>query len=104
MSEIELFQPSNSDHGFWFMRQFCDQCAKFPHSSDAKKQCNIFLRTMAYSTSDPEYPKEWRYTEDGPVCTAFTSREEFNAKRRAARKRFIATDKDTIDLFGSTGK
>lgn len=98
--EAKLYQPSNSTDGFWFMSQLCDRCVKMPHDHDAKNQCMIFLRTQAYNTKDPEYPREWRYVDGKPVCTAFKDREEFNAVRRAKRKGVIATDKNTIDMFG----
>jgi hypothetical protein len=100
--EIELFQPSSGTHGEIFMSEYCYQCIKFPHDSDAKNQCQIVLATMAYDIQDPEYPKEWRYVDGQPTCTAFNSREEFNAERRLKRKasRVIAKDTDTIDLFG----
>jgi hypothetical protein len=102
MSDIELFQPSNGTHGDIFMSEFCYRCAKFPHDSDAKNQCQIVLATMAYDIDDPEYPNQWRYVDDKPTCTAFKSREEFNAERRQKRKHksIIATDTDTLDMFG----
>lgn len=84
--EIRLFQPSNGTHGDCFIAGHCERCAKYPHSSDAKNQCMILLRTFAYSITDPEYPREWRYVDGEPTCTAFKDRDEFNAERRAKRK------------------
>ena len=84
------------------MSYYCYQCSKFPESPDAKKQCNIFLRTQMHDTDEPEYPREWRYVDGKPTCTAFKSREEYNAERRAKRKpakNIIATDTATQDLF-----
>lgn len=100
--EIRLFQPSNGTHGDIFMSEYCYRCVKFPHSPDAKNQCRIVLDTMAYDIDDPEYPKEWRYVNGKPTCTAFKDREEFNAERRLKRKvsRIIEKDTDTLDLFG----
>jgi len=99
--EIRLFQPSNGTHGDIFMGEYCYKCAKFPHDTDAKNQCAIVLKTMAFDISEPEYPNQWRYINGKPTCTAFKSREEFNAERRAKRKsKIIAKDTDTLDLFG----
>lgn len=103
MSEdIRLYQPSNGTEGDIFLSKFCYQCIKFPHSHDAKNQCQISLDSMAWDIRDPEYPKQWRYVDGRPVCAAFKSREEFNAERRLKRKasRIIAKDTDTLDLFG----
>lgn len=104
MGEIELYQPCNGSEGEWFHNKFCYKCAKFPHDSDAKNQCQIVLATMAYDIDEPEYPKEWRYVNDKPICTAFKDRDEFNAERRAKRKstlKIIAKDTDTIDIFAA---
>jgi hypothetical protein len=99
--EIKLYQPSNGTEGDIFMSRYCFQCAKFPHSSEAKNQCQIVLKTFAYDTRDKEYPNQWRYVNGRTTCTAFKSREEFNAERRAKRKpkSIIATDSQTLDLF-----
>ena len=99
--EIRLFQPSNGTHGDIFMGEYCYKCSKFPHDSDAKNQCVIVLKTMAFDIEDPEYPNQWRYVDGEPTCTAFKSREEFNAARRLKRKSssIIAKDTDTLDLF-----
>lgn len=102
--EIELFRPSNGTEGDIFMSRYCFQCAKFPHDSSAKNQCQIVLATFAYDIEDKEYPNQWRYVDGKPTCTSFKSREEFNAKRRLkrnkCRKKIIATDSLTLDIFG----
>ena len=104
MSEVELYRPSNCDEGEWFHGRFCYKCAKFPNSIEAKKQCMIFLRSNAYSIGDPEYPREWRYVDESPICTAFKDRDEFNAERRAKRKpKYIAiSGNDLFDSASST--
>lgn len=95
---IELYQPSNGSEGEWFHSRWCYKCAKFPHSMTAQKQCMIVCRTQIYKTEDKEYPREWRYVNDVPTCTAFKDRDEFNAERRAKRKpKLIATSCD--DMF-----
>jgi len=101
--ETELYRPSNCDEGEWFHGRFCYKCAKFPHSIAAKKQCMIFLRSNAYHVTDKEYPREWRYVDESPTCTAFKDRDEFNAERRAKRKpKLIATSCD--DMFAPANR
>jgi hypothetical protein len=90
---IELFRPSNATHGEFFHEEFCYRCAKFPRSSDAKNQCVIFLSAQAYSIDEPEYPRQWRYVDGAPTCTAFKDREEFNRERREKRSDIISTDR-----------
>lgn len=98
----EKYRPSNGTEGEWFMDQFCHQCVKCPISPEADNQCKIMLRSLMYNTEDKEYPKQWVYTDEGkPICTAFKSREEYNASRRskAIRQNYIASDKLTLDMF-----
>lgn len=99
----ERFRPSNGTHGDVFMCEFCFQCIKWPHNPDAKKQCNIALRALAHDIEDEAYPDQWCYQDGKPTCTAFKSREEHNAERRAKRKPVIASSKPdhrTADMFG----
>lgn len=90
---IKLYEPSNSTEGFAFESMFCCRCRKHPHNPDAKNQCGVYLRALGFRSTDPLYPKEWRYSDGKPVCTAFESREEYNRKRRSRK------DNMTINLF-----
>jgi hypothetical protein len=65
---------------------------------EAKNQCRIFLHTQIYDVDDKEYPREWRYVDGSPTCTAFKDREEFNAERRMKRKRSLIKSSGP-DLF-----
>lgn len=67
--EIELYRPSNGTEGDLFNMRFCYRCARFFNN------CQIELLTMAYDTSDPEYPREWRYVNGKPVCVKFEDGE-----------------------------
>jgi len=96
---IELYQPSNGTEGDIFMSQFCYKCVKFPHSSDAKNQCFIFLMGWSCSITDKEYPKQLRYIDDKPVCTAFKDRELANMERRSKRKKHVLIDTISDDFF-----
>lgn len=95
---MELYRPSNSSEGDWFMSKFCDKCAKFPVSTDAACQCQIFIKTLALHTSDKGYPKQWQYDDKGcPVCTSFKDRKQFNESRK---NRIRNKDRKTMELFG----
>lgn len=100
MSDVELFRPSNGTHGESFHEGFCYQCAKFPHNMDAKNQCSIWQRAQMFDIDDKEYPRQWCYVDGEPACTAFKSREEFNAERRASRRGTL-TKPGSDDLFSA---
>ena len=46
------------------MHHYCDRCRLYP-------DCLIWIASMDWQTEDPEYPPQWQYQEDGPVCTAW---------------------------------
>ncbi len=72
MTTIELYRPSNGTEGDWFMERWCASCAKFePCPEVGGKHCDIQMRSFCYGINDEEYPVEWRYEGDSPVCTAF---------------------------------
>lgn len=83
------------------MMQHCYKCAKWRDDPDAKTQCDIFLRTMFYKIEEKKYPKQWRYVDGMPTCTAFVDRDKANADRRRHRKHVCKTraDEKTLDLF-----
>ncbi len=66
----EKYRPSNGSEGDSFMAMFCERCSK----DSEENPCDILGRSMCFSEEDPEYPTEWTYSEDGPVCTAFVDR------------------------------
>lgn len=71
----ELYQPSNGTEGAIFMGEFCDRCLNQPE--DLNEGCEILGRTFFLNTKDKNYPREWRYTDEGePTCTAFERRIE----------------------------
>ena len=97
--QIKKYRPSNGTEGDMFMSQFCHKCIKFPHSPESVRQCGIYFKTMCYTLADKKYPHQWQIKEDGPVCTAYKNRDEFNANRRVKRRLYIATDKISLSLF-----
>jgi hypothetical protein len=97
--KIELYEPSNGTELDGFACKFCFECSKMPISCDAKNQCGIFGRVMMYKKTDKEYPKQWRYIDGKPSCTAFVSREEANAKRRSQPRKSPVGDTQTLELF-----
>lgn len=76
MKEWTPYRPSNGTEGECFQAKFCDRCWK-----NGKQGCLIAARTQFFDETDPEYPKQWRYANGRPVCTAFESREEHRARR-----------------------
>ena len=79
MIPIRLYQPSNATEGDWFFGRWCSKCARdkamregIPiEECDDNERCDIIPRTMLFNPDDEEYPQEWRYDGDRPVCTAF---------------------------------
>lgn len=72
--ELRLYQPGNGSEGEGFFCRFCYECERDRAFQDEESSegCEILLRTMLYKVTDPEYPREWRYNDQGePVCTAF---------------------------------
>lgn len=66
----ELFEPSNGTEGAIFVHSFCDNCLHQNPDPDGEKQCDILMRSLAYSTIDKEYPTEWIFDKDGwPTCS-----------------------------------
>lgn len=73
---IKKYRPSNGTEGDGFQAEWCYRCTKDNHHTE--EYCPILGNTMAFEVEDPEYPEEWRYTEDGHVCTAFEIRQELD--------------------------
>lgn len=70
VEKIELYRPSNATEGECFMSKFCYQCSK--DNPATEDYCPIILRTMMLDVDEPNYPIEWQYINDKPVCTAYT--------------------------------
>ena len=64
--KIKKYRPSNGTEGIYFMEKFCDKCYY-----DRNSDCEILARTLIFDVNDPEYPKEWTYKNNSPVCTKF---------------------------------
>jgi hypothetical protein len=78
----DKYRPSNGSEGECFMAEFCERCSK----DSEKRPCGILGRTMAFDVEDPQYPKEWQYQANGPICTAFVLRGSVTRKRIHRRK------------------
>ena len=64
------YRPSNETEGEAFIDHYCMRCIHCDPDPNGKKQCDILCRSLAYSVSDPKYPTEWTYDENGsPICT-----------------------------------
>lgn len=69
---MKKYQPSNGTEGMMFCSKFCDRCIHQHPDPNHEKQCLILSATLCLSVSDPEYPVEWCYDENGnPQCTAW---------------------------------
>ena len=71
------YRPSNGTEGDMFMERFCFNCVHDGYTEETPEAgCELIIRSMAYKTSDPDYPKEWVFDENGvPKCTRFERRE-----------------------------
>ena len=67
----KLYRPSNGTEGMIFMDNYCDQCIHECPFENSKKKCEIITLTMCLDTNDKDYPKEWQYKDDTPICTKF---------------------------------
>lgn len=79
----EPFRPANGSMGMIFQAHFCDRCEKDrAYREDdlgEAEGCQIIVDSMFYKATDPEYPKEWIYGEDGyATCTAFEPERDPN--------------------------
>lgn len=76
----EKYQPSNGTEGEYFFSSWCRRCQRDKamregadyDECDDSEICHIPAKTMRFKIEDKEYPKEWRYGNDGqPCCVAF---------------------------------
>jgi hypothetical protein len=69
------YRPGNSDEGFWFIGEFCENCihGKYEHTQDLDDNpCEILSRSFLSDITDKDYPPEWIYDDNGkPTCLAF---------------------------------
>jgi hypothetical protein len=81
----QKYQPSNGTEGDIFMSAWCCECQRDRsmregdpiEECDDNQRCDIIANTMFYDVSDPAYPSEWQYGQDGqPRCTAFVEAGE----------------------------
>jgi len=62
------YRPANGTEGDMFQESYCDKCSKY----SPEEGCDILLNTMVYEIGDSDYPKEWKFDENGhPTCTAY---------------------------------
>lgn len=74
------YRPHSGTAGVDFDQQWCEHCTRDaeyrgdPDNVDPAKGCKIIADAFAFEITDPRYPKEWIYGDDGqPKCTAFTT-------------------------------
>lgn len=91
MERIELFRPCNGTHGEIFIADHCGKCERDrQYRENDVDPCEILGRTFMYDVEHPDYPKEWRYVNGEPTCTAFVPEGETLPVPRCDR---------TVDMF-----
>jgi hypothetical protein len=53
------------------MARWCELCANDSGYEDKEPRCEIIVRSMMFNLGDPEYPVEWIWRDNKPMCTAF---------------------------------
>ena len=86
MTGHRSYRPSNGTEGDIFMAAWCEHCSLNANKLD--EPCPIVGDVMAFSIDDPDYPNEWCYQDEQPVCTGFCSGD--NPPPRCT---------ETIDMF-----
>lgn len=89
-----IYRPSSGTEGMVFMDDWCASCdrdAAFRRDPDRNPGCDIIARTMALKETDPRYPTEWIYDENGSACCTAWCKEEKDGEAPRCEK--------TIDLF-----
>lgn len=67
---MKPYRPSNGTEGMWFVDKYCMNCINCNPDPEGEKQCEILARAMGYSFDDEEYPKDWVYKGNEPICTS----------------------------------
>ncbi len=76
---MKSYRPGSGTAGISFDEYWCDHCARDAEyrnggdDTDPAIGCKIIADALAFDITNPLYPKEWIYGDDGqPKCTAFT--------------------------------
>lgn len=76
----EAYRPCNGTEGDAFFAAWCCRCGRDKamregcdiDECDDNERCAIIATTMFSDIDDQDYPREWRYGDDGqPMCAAF---------------------------------
>ena len=62
------YRPSNGTEGLMFQEHYCSNCK---HDQNFEEPCNIWILAWEYDTTESEYPKQWIWKGNKPVCTSF---------------------------------
>ena len=74
----EKYRPSNGTEGMWFEESYCMHCLHCDPNPEGKRQCDILMRAFLYGIDEPQYPKEWQYKNNRPICTAYQKWDWYN--------------------------
>ena len=70
MENTKLYRPSNGTEGRYFIDEYCMQCINCDPDPNGEKQCKILCASLCHNTNEPEYPGEWTYDGNKPICTS----------------------------------
>lgn len=84
------FRPANGSEGDYFMEDFCFRCKHWVYDKPTETygcKKRIHDETLFHDVDDPEYPKQWKYDDEGyPLCTAFVDENTPVKKRKPKQK------------------
>jgi hypothetical protein len=63
----DKYRPANGTEGMVFQEKWCNKCKRDWDEGG----CEIYTRAFLFGTEDSDYPKEWIYQDEKPICTAF---------------------------------
>lgn len=61
------FKPADGAEALKFEAVFCENCAK----NNRARICPILVASSINDVTDPAYPEQWRFGDQGPECTAY---------------------------------
>lgn len=67
MSEFRPFKPADGAEAQAFEKVWCENCAKHNRA----RICPILFAASVNDPTDPAFPDQWRFGDDGPECTTY---------------------------------
>ena len=67
MSEFKPFKPADGAEAQNFECVYCENCAR----GNRARICPILVAATLHDETDPKFPEQWRFGDQGPECAAF---------------------------------